>query len=189
MDDIKNIIEALIFSSEKPLTMLQIKEVLGNIDTDQIRIVIEQLQQEYNQRQSGLQILEVAGGFKFCTNQKFASFIKNLYKIKHVDRLSGPSLETLAIIAYKQPVTKLDLESLRGVNVDGVIKTLLDKDLIRISGRKSVIGRPFLYATTHEFLEYFGLKSLTDLPPIEEFAALNAPAAQNVKEALKEEIK
>lgn len=186
MDDIKSIIEALIFSGEKPLTISQIKEVLGNVEPDQVRALIQELEQEYRERQSGLQILEVAGGFKFCTNQKFASFIKNLYKIKHVDRLSSPSLETLAIIAYKQPVTKLDLESLRGVNVDGVIKTLLDKDLIRISGRKNVIGRPFLYATTHEFLEYFGLKSLSDLPPIEEFAALNTPAAQNVKEALRE---
>ena len=120
-----------------------------------------------------------------CTDGKYAPFVKNLFKTRQGDKLSRPSLETLAIIAYKQPVTKLDIEVLRGVNVDGVVKTLLEKDLVRIAGRKNVIGRPFLYATTRQFLEYFGLKFLQDLPPIEEFVAVSSQA-QNVKESLKE---
>lgn len=183
MDKLKNIIEALIFSSEAPLTMLQIKQVIGEIDAEQIRQAIEELAKEYAQRESGVQVIEVAGGYRMCTNRNYAAFVKNLYKIKHVERLSGPSLETLAIIAYKQPLTKLDIESLRGVNVDGVIKTLLEKELIRTAGRKEVIGRPFLYVTTREFLEYFGLKSLEDLPPIEEFATMTSQP-QKVKDAL-----
>lgn len=186
MDNLKGILEALIFSSEKPLTFIQLKEIFGEIDVESLRQAVEELQKEYAQRDSGIQIQEVAGGFRMSTNSKYASFVKNLYKIRHVERLTGPSLETLAIIAYKQPVTRLDIESLRGVNVDGVMKTLLEKGLIRTAGRKEVIGRPFLYVTAREFLEYFGLKSLQDLPPIEEFAALNTAQAQNVKEALKE---
>ena len=184
-DNIKNIIEALIFSSEKPLSITQVKEAVGNIDPDQIRLAIEQLQQDYIRRDSAIQILEVAGGYRMCTDSKYASFVKSLFKTKQGDKLSRPSLETLAIVAYKQPVTKLDIEALRGVNVDGVVKTLLEKDLVRIAGRKNVIGRPFLYATTRQFLEYFGLKSLQDLPPIEEFATKSIQA-QNVKDALKD---
>jgi segregation and condensation protein B len=183
MDSLKGIIEALIFSSEKPLTIEQMKEVLGGVDTQELRQAIEQLQKEHAERASGVQIQEVAGGFRMITNINYATFVKNLYKIRHVEKLSGPSLETLAIIAYKQPVTRLDIESLRGVNVDGVVNTLLEKGLIRTAGRKEVIGRPFLYATTREFLEYFGLKSLQDLPPIEEFTALTTHA-QDVQEAL-----
>ncbi len=183
MDKLKNIIEALIFSSEVPLTIAQIKQVIGDIEAEQIRVLVGELQQEYSQRASGVQVIEVAGGYRMCTNRDYAAFVKNLYKIKHVERLSAPSLETLAIIAYKQPLTRLDIESLRGVNVDGVIKTLLEKNLIRTSGRKEVIGRPFLYVTTREFLEYFGLKSLEDLPPIEEFATMTSQP-QKVKEAL-----
>ncbi|MBU2541917.1 MAG: SMC-Scp complex subunit ScpB [Candidatus Omnitrophica bacterium] len=184
-DNIKNVIEALIFANGGPLKITQIREVLGNVDTDEIRSYIAQLETEYEKRNSGIQIVEIAGGFRMSTNREFASFVKSLYKSRHVERLSGPSLETLAIIAYKQPVTRLDIESLRGVNVDGVVRTLLEKGLIRTAGRKDCLGRPFLYATTSGFLEYFGLKSLQDLPPIEEFATMN-PQPQNVEETLKD---
>jgi segregation and condensation protein B len=183
MENLNNIIEALIFSSEKPLTIVEIQQVIGDIDSEKIISSINQLQKEYEDRVSGIQILEVAGGYRMVTNRNYAAYVKNLYKIKHLERLTGPSLETLAIIAYKQPLTKLDIESLRGVNVDGVIKTLLEKNLIRTAGRKDVIGRPFLYATTQQFLEYFGLKGLSDLPPIEEFATM-ALHPQKVQEAL-----
>ncbi len=104
------------------------------------------------------------------TSPDNAEVIKSYYKIKHTEKLSGPSLETLSIIAYKQPVTRIDIEAIRGVNADGVIKSLLEKNLIRIAGRKEVIGRPFVYGTTRLFLDYFGLKSLAELPKIEEFA-------------------
>jgi segregation and condensation protein B len=105
-----------------------------------------------------------------ATAPESATTIKEFYKIKHTEKLTGPSLEALAIIAYKQPVTRIDIEAVRGVNCDGVVKSLLEKNLIRIVGRKEVIGRPFVYGTTRFFLDYFGLKSLNELPKIEEFA-------------------
>jgi len=113
------------------------------------------------------------------TASSFAPFLKKLFKDRHTERLSKPALETLAIIAYKQPLTRMEIELLRNVNVDGVMKSLLDKNLIRISGRKKVPGRPFVFGTTKQFLEYFGLKSLDELPKMEDFSSLvkqNEPA-------------
>jgi segregation and condensation protein B len=108
------------------------------------------------------------------TQPDLAPFLKKLYKGRPVERLSKPALETLAIVAYKQPVTRLEIESIRDVNVDGVVKNLLDKDLIRICGRKKAPGRPYVFGTTRQFLEYFGLKSLEELPKIENFSAMLA---------------
>jgi len=168
-DQIKSIIESLLFVSEKPLMLDQIKEVLEGVDTVEIRALINELKSEYQQRASGISISEVAGGFQMGTSGNSAPYLKKFYKIRHAERLTGATLETLAIIAYKQPVTRLDIESLRGVSVDGVVKNLNDKGLIRIAGRRDSPGRPFVYGTTRQFLEYFGLKSLDDLPKIEEF--------------------
>lgn len=170
-DNIKPVIEAMLFSSEKALTLEQIRNVLDSLQTDQIRKLLEELKLEYEQSNRGIRIQEVAGGFQMVTHPNFAPFLKKLYKQRHVERLSKPALETLAIIAYKQPVTKLEIESLRDVNIDGVIKHLLDKNLIRIAGRKKAAGRPYVFGTTRQFLEYFGLKSLEELPKIENFAS------------------
>ena len=170
---VKSVIEALLFASEKPLTIEQVKNVLDNLEGQQIRQLIEELRAEYEQSNRGIRITEIAGGFQMVTQPTLAVFLKKLFKGRHVERLSKPALETLAIIAYKQPVTKLEVESLRNVNVDGVVKGLLDKDLIRIAGRRKAPGRPFVFGTTRQFLEYFGLKSLEELPKIEEFSKLS----------------
>lgn len=168
----KSVFEALLFASEKPLTIEQIKNAVGNLSPNEVRLILEELQQEYEQANRGMRITEVAGGFQMITAPGFAVFLKKLFKERHVERLSKPALETLAIIAYKQPLTRLEIESLRNVNIDGVMKSLHDKVLIRIVGRKKAPGRPFVYGTTKHFLEYFGLKSLEELPKIQDFPAL-----------------
>lgn len=163
-------IEALLFVSEKPLLIEQIKGVLDDMETDKIRDTLLDLKSDYERSGRGLRIVEIAGGFQIVTSSEAAETLKKFYKLRDAQRLSKSALETLAIIAYKQPVTRLDIESLRGVNVDGMIRSLMEKNLIRIAGRKDVIGRPFVYATTKQFLEYFGLASLADLPKAEELA-------------------
>lgn len=167
---IKSAIESLIFISNKPLLIDDLKKLFTDLGATEIRAIVEALKKEYEERFSGMRIMEIAGGFQMVTTPENAAVIKDFYKIKHTEKLTGPSLETLAIIAYKQPVTRIDIEAIRGVNCDGVVKSLLEKNLIRIMGRKEVIGRPFVYGTTRFFLDYFGLKSLTELPKIEEFA-------------------
>lgn len=166
----KSIIEALLFISEKPLLIEQIKEILPEIDSTAIRSLMDELKQQYQDEKRGLSIIEVAGGFRMTTSPDVAEHIKKFYKSRQRERLTVPSLETLAIVAYRQPVSRLEIESIRGVNVDGVINTLLEKGLIRIAGRKEAVGRPFVYGTTRQFLEYFGLKSLEELPKLEEFS-------------------
>lgn len=192
--NLKSAIEALLFSSEKPLSLEQLRNALGsNLGSDEIRSLIEELKAEYESSQRGMRISEIAGGFQMVTSFVFAPFLKKLYKERRVERLSKPALETLAIIAYKQPLTKQEIESLRSVNVDGVMKNLLEKDLIRISGRKKTPGRPYVFGTTRRFLEYFGLKSLEELPKMEDFAALaqakDAGQAQVEKAAITGEEK
>lgn len=171
-NNVKSVIEALLFSSESPLALERIKDALDGFEAAQIKKIIEELRLEYEQAARGMRIIEVAGGFQMITPISFAPFLKKLYKGRRIERLSKPALETLAIIAYKQPLTKSEVESLRNVNVDGLIKGLLDKDFIRIAGRKRAPGRPFVFGTTRQFLEYFGLKSLDDLPRMEDFPQL-----------------
>ena len=168
-DNVKAVIEALLFISERPLALEQLKNVLDNFQTDEIRGLIDELRSEYERAQRGIRIIEIAGGFQMVTASSLSPFLKKFYKERRVERLSKPALETLAIIAYKQPVTRFEIESFRNVNVDGVIKSILDKNLIRIAGRKKAPGRPHVYGTTKQFLEYFGLKSLEELPKIEAF--------------------
>jgi len=191
-DNVKSVIEALIFSSEKPIAIEQIKNCLDNLSPAEIRNIIEEIKAELESSGRGFRIAEVAGGFQMVTASDFFPFLKKLYKQRRVEKLSKPALETLAIVAYKQPVSKMDIESLRNVNIDGIIGTLLDKDLIRVAGRRKSPGRPFVYGTTRQFLEYFGLKSLEELPKIENFnklttgnesIELEAPLTSNPQEA------
>lgn len=168
-DNIKAVIEALLFTSEQPLALEKIREVLDDLETTEIRKVLEELGQDYEKSNRGIRIIEIAGGFQMATPNNLAPFLKKLYKGRRVERLSHPALETLSIIAYKQPVTKLQIQSLRNVNIDGVIGNLLKKRLIRIAGRRNSPGRPYVFGTTRKFLEYFGLKSLEELPRIENF--------------------
>lgn len=165
----KQIIEALIFSSAKPLTVAQIKEVLEELSPQDIKAQIARLKQEYADTRRSFNVTEIAGGYQIATDPKYATWLKKLYRKSHKDKLSRPSLETLAIVAYRQPITRLEIEDIRGVNVDAVLKRLLEKCLVRISGHKNVAGRPFFYSTTREFLEIFGLQSLDALPKFEEF--------------------
>lgn len=137
-DNLKSVVEALLFASEKPLTIEQIRNALDNLEATAIRGILEGLKSEYEESKRGMRVVEIAGGFQMITAPGYATFLKKLFKGRHVERLSKPALETLAIIAYKQPLTKLEIESLRNVNADGVIKNLLDKNLIRISGRKKL---------------------------------------------------
>jgi len=166
---IKNIIEAMLFVSDKPLFLSEIKSVLEGPDVNEIKDVIAELAGEYERQTSALKIKEIAGGYQIVTDPVFAPWLKKLYKTAGSDRLSGPSLETLAIVAYKQPATKPEIEAIRGVNVDGVLKTLIEKNLVKIIGRRETVGRPIIYSTTQEFLQYFGLNSLEELPKLEEF--------------------
>jgi len=171
-NNFKSAIEALIFASDKPATIEQIKKVLGIAEASSVRKSIDELKAEYETQNRGLRIIEIAGGFQMIASTAFSPFLKKLFKYRYSDKLSKPALESLAIIAYKQPLTRTEIESLRNVNVDGVMKSLLDKNLIRICGRKKIPGRPFVYGTTRQFLEHFGLKSLDDLPKMDDFTAL-----------------
>lgn len=172
-ENLQKIIEAMLFVSEKPLTIKQIMEVCENAQAAEVKSTIKKLVEDYDNQDRGIQIREVAGGFQFSSHPDCSEYLKKLYKTRRVFRLSAPALETLAIIAYKQPVTRAEIEFIRGVNVDGVIRTLEERELIKIKGRKEVAGRPLIYGTTDVFLNYFGLKSLQDLPPLEEFTARN----------------
>ncbi|MCM8791888.1 MAG: SMC-Scp complex subunit ScpB [Candidatus Omnitrophica bacterium] len=168
---VKSLIEAVLFSSDRPVLIEQIKEIFdNNISSQQIRQVLADLIREYIENKRGMRIVEVAGGFQMVTPEEFHPVLRKFFKNRRKERLSRAALETLAIIAYKQPVTKLQIESLRKVNVDRVIENLKEMGLIRTVGRRKAAGRPYLYGTTREFLEFFGLKSLYDLPKIENFS-------------------
>ena len=177
---IKGIIEAILFVSDKPVTVEQFKQVVEEASPSDIEKIIGLLKDDYAQKVGGITIADIAGGYQMLSNPSYASYIRAFYKTRTKEKLSRPSLETLAIIAYKQPVSRADIEIIRGVNSDGVMAHLLSKGLVKIVGRKEVPGRPFLYGTTKEFLEYFGLKSLEDLPKLEEFPLLSATSGNVV---------
>ena len=179
---LKGIIEALLFTSEKPVILEQIKEVVEGVDTTDIRETINVLQKEYAENKRGMTIVEIAGGYQMLTNSDYAMYLKKFYHSRHKEKLSKPALETLAIVAYKQPVSRMDIELIRGVNSDGVVIHLLSKELIKLVGRKDVPGIPYLYGTTKQFLEYFGLKSLDDLPKLEDFSSLQQPMDEENKD-------
>ena len=169
-EEAKKVIETLLFVSESPLSLKRISEILEGFDSNAIKVLIEELKTEYSQTNRTFTIEEVGGGSRFATDPFYGPWIKKLYKDERKARLSMPSLETLSVIAYKQPVTKAEIEAIRGVSVDGVIKNLLDRNIIKINGRKEIPGRPFLYSTTQEFLIHFGLNSLEGLPRLKEFS-------------------
>jgi segregation and condensation protein B len=171
MEDLKNIIESLLFVAEEPLSPERIQKLVGPVEGAEIHQAIAALQAEYDSRRGGFFLAEVAGGFQFRTRPEYTAWIRRLLDPKPV-RLSKAALETLAIIAYKQPVIRADVEHIRGVDCGGVLRQLLERKLIRVLGRKEIAGRPLIYATTKKFLETFDLKDLKDLPTpreVEEF--------------------
>ncbi|HAA38310.1 MAG TPA: SMC-Scp complex subunit ScpB [Firmicutes bacterium] len=165
--EIKPLIEALLFVTEEPLPPAKIAEILA-AELQDVRKTIKELQQEYATADHGLQIMEIAKGYQFATKPELAPVVEKLFKGEKSYTLSQAALETLAIIAYRQPVTRVDIEAIRGVKVDAVINTLQKRRLIRTVGRKDAPGRPLLYGTTKEFLKYFGLKDLSELPRLAE---------------------
>lgn len=172
MDNIYNsVIEALIFASDEPLTPNEIINAIKGIDgvdteisVEEIENVVNELNKKYDENESAFTILRIAHGYSFATKPNHAKYVGYLSSEKSKRRLSNAALETLAIIAYKQPITKPELEMIRGVNSDYTLNTLLEKNLVTISGRADSVGRPLLYVTTDEFLKYFGLHSINDLP-------------------------
>ena len=172
MDRIYNsIIEALIFSSDDSIGSAEIINAIKGIDGEDIQItandieyVVDQLNKKYSEGNHSFRIVKVANGYLFATSEEYAKYVGYLSSEKTKRRLSPAALETLSIVAYKQPMTKPELETIRGVNSDHIISSLLEKNLISIKGRSESIGRPLLYATTDEFLKYFGLNNLSDLP-------------------------
>lgn len=165
VDEARRVVEALIFASTRPLRAEEIAQVIG-FDVEPTIALIHQIKSEYDSTHRGIQVVEVAGGYQMATRPDLAPYIEKIERAPRGQGLSRAALETLAVIAYKQPITRSEIEALRGVRVDAVLATLLERGLIREVGRKETLGRPILYGTTPEFLRYFGMKSLSELPEL-----------------------
>ena len=163
----KAMLESLLFLSVEPVVLAEIKKPLEMHEND-LKALMEELVSDYAARGGGVLIGKVAGGYMMMPNPEYSEWAKKLKGTGRPQRLSIPSLETLAIVAYKQPITKAEIEEVRGLNCDGVLKTLLEKRLISIVGKKEAPGKPLLYGTTREFLQYFGLNDLTELPTLKD---------------------
>jgi segregation and condensation protein B len=171
MDDIKNIVESLLFVADAPLSVDHFNNAIPEAETDQILQIILTLKKEYELKNGGFLIHEVAGGFQFRTRPEYKEWIRRLLQPK-LPKLSKPAMETLAIIAYRQPILRSEMEHIRGVNSGNSIRILLERKLIRVLGRREVPGRPLVYATTQKFLETFDLNNLKDLPSLKEIDEL-----------------
>jgi segregation and condensation protein B len=159
--------EVLLFLSGEPITLSTIRDVI-DLSEPEIKKLMDELIMQYREQNGGLFIAEIANGYQMVTNPEYSEWVKKFKSTQLSSKLSMPALETLSIIAYKQPIIKAEIEQLRGVNSDSAIRTLLEKRLIKVIGRKEAPGRPFLYGTTREFLQYFGLKDLTELPTLKD---------------------
>lgn len=168
---VRAIVEALLFVSPAPLSLMRISTIVEET-RERVQSVLDALQEEYTQSEHGLQVVEVAGGYQLTTRPEISLWLKRLDQKRQNTFLSKPSLEVLAIIAYRQPITRSGIEAVRGVDCCGVLKTLLERRLIKIVGRAEGVGRPILYGTAPEFLQHFGLKALSELPSLAEFAAV-----------------
>jgi segregation and condensation protein B len=178
MEQIKNIIESLLLVADEPLSVDRIKSILDQPEKKEIKNAMEELMSEYENRKGGFFLREVAGGYQFRTRPEYREWIKRLVQPKPI-RLSKAALETLAIIAYKQPIIRNDIEHIRGVNCGGILRMLLERKLVRVLGRKAIPGRPLVYATTKQFLEVFELKNLEDLPTPKEISELDDSVSEN----------
>lgn len=174
---LKSIIESLLFAAGEPLSITRIAAVLDNVTKAEIQNSLVTLGAEYSANNRGLAIEEVAGGYQLRTPKEHAQYVRRLLAARP-PRLSRPLLETVAIIAYRQPITRPEIEQLRGVDTGGVLETLLERRLIKIAGRKEAPGRPMMYATTPAFLEVFGLKDLESLPDLKEFQEIERAVEQ-----------
>ncbi len=169
---LKGILEALLFVTADPIPVTRFLALLGAVSKHEVEQALASLGHDYEQEGRGLQLAEVAGGYRIMTKAEFAPWLKRLEKVKAPSKLSRSALESLAIIAYKQPIVRAEVEQIRGVETSGVIRTLLERKLVRIVGRKEEPGRPIMYGTTKFFLEHFGLRDLSQLPPLRDFREL-----------------
>jgi len=185
---LKKVVEALIFASDGPIALTTIAKILENTNGVDLQQVVQDLNDDYTHSGHSLQIVEVAGGVQITTQPQYASWVKKLYQGRTSQRLSHAALEALAIIAFKQPISKVEISAIRGVNSDGVVKNLLERRLITISGRGEGVGRPLLYSTTPQFLQYFGINEISDLPRPREIQELfgDSKYADYIIEALSE---
>jgi segregation and condensation protein B len=193
----RQIVEALLFATDEPLSLKQMIEIFGEFEAEElpqrrvneqaILSAIEQLNKEYEATGRAIHIVKVAGGYQFATLPRFAPWLGRMVKEKSRRKLSVSALESLAVIAYKQPVTKPEIEAIRGVNADYVIRSLMERNLITIVGRAATPGRPLLYGTTKEFLKHFGLNDLSELPKPREIDELMAEAEFEVEKRLLQE--
>jgi segregation and condensation protein B len=193
---LSRVIEALLFSAAKPLSIREIAAAtkgagaedpaaagpneFARVTEAEIAAALEELKIEYVQEQRAFQIIEKAEGWQLVTDPTFASWVRQLFPVPKPARLTAPGLETLAIIAYRQPITRADVEAVRGVNIDGVLQTLMERGLVKIAGRAEIPGRPLLYETTQFFLDHFGLRNLDELPNVEELRTRHLPVARSV---------
>ena len=173
-DEIKSILESLLFVADGPQSVQRLAEVLDPVDKELIHELLHELRQDFEAQNRGIRLVEVAGGYQLRTPKANAEAVKKFLGGRPA-RMGKATLETLAIVAYRQPITKAEIEAIRGVDVDGVITTLLERNLIRAVARKDVPGRPFLYGTTPEFLQLFNLKDLSQLPTLKEMAEISLP--------------
>ncbi len=167
-DEVKSILEAVLFVVSEPISLKQFSQVLNGASTRQIRQILKLLRDEYRDTNRSFELIEIANGFQICTHSKYNSWIEKFHTRQVRVKLSPAALETLTIVAYKQPVTRTEIEEIRGVNSDSVLNSLIEKGLVRIAGRNPGPGRSLLFATTDEFLQLFGLKDLAELPSMEE---------------------
>src|SRR2546430_1555136 len=189
--NLTHVIEALFFSAQKPLSTKEIVDALRNASTEgefspnefaksrpaEVAAAIEQLKVEYIEHGHGFQLAEKAEGWQLTSDPKYAQWVRALFPAPKPSRLSSPALETLAIIAYRQPITRADVEAVRGVTIDGVLQTLMERGLVKISGRAEIPGRPLLYETTEFFLDHFGLRNLDELPSVTELRTRHLPVS------------
>jgi segregation and condensation protein B len=173
-EELKSIVESLLFVADGPQTLQRIGEILDRADRETLPGVMTELQSDYESQNRGIRLVEVAGGYQLRTARTNADWVKKFLGGRPA-RMSRATLETLAIVAYRQPITKAEVEAIRGVDVDGVMTTLLERNLVRAVARKDVPGRPFLYGTTPEFLELFNLKDLSHLPTLKEMEEISLP--------------
>ena len=172
-DDLKKIVETLLFITDRPVKPTRLADVIDGANVKQVREVITALQDEYTAQGRAVQIVEIGGGFQMATKPEYGRWVRKLYNEKMTTKLSNAALETLAIVAYKQPITRAEMEAIRGVDVAGPLERLLERSLVRVVGKKDTIGRPMVYGTTDEFLRMFGLNKLSELPDLQVFAAKN----------------
>lgn len=169
-DEIKNIIEAIMFAYSEPISIKDLNNAINEeLSSKEIEIMLNSLIEEYKENNRGIQIIKLQDKYQMCTNKEYSEFVKNILEPKIKKTLSQATLETLTIIAYKQPVTKVEIEEIRGVKSDKVIQTLLENDLIYEAGRLDRIGKPIIYKTTNEFLKLLNIEKLEDLPSIEKY--------------------